>query len=289
MILVTGATGYVGREVVAHLTDHGRPVRALVRSQHAVLPPGVELAVGDVTDPSSLRAAMGGAEAIVHLVAILDGTDEQFEAINHHGTRNLVAAAQHHGVRRFLHMSAVGVDEEHAPLTRYWRTKYAAKQAVMESGLDWTIMQPSFVFGRGGGALAAFERLLRLPVTPVIGDGRYRHQPVWVGDVAAAFLAALNRPQTAGQTYELGGPQVFEFNDLLDELARVTGRKPHPKLHLPAGLMKLQSAVLQHFPEPLRVTREQIVMLMAGTECDIGPMRSQLGIEPASLAEAYTR
>ncbi len=277
-VLVTGASGYVGREVCRRLEADGREVVRFSRSSG-----------GDVSDPGSVRAAVERVDAIVHLVAILDGSDAQFEAVNVQGPRNVVAAATASGVRRIVHMSALGVTEAHAPLTRYWRTKWAGKQAVMESDLNWTVIEPSFVFGAGGGALKAFESLIRLPVAPVIGNGRYSHQPVWVGDVAAAFSAALDRHETIGKRYELGGPQVFEFNDLLDELARVTGRSPKPKLHAPIGLMKLQAGVLQYFPPPLRVTREQIVMLVEGTECDLAPMRGELGIDPASIAEAYTR
>jgi NADH dehydrogenase len=186
-------------------------------------------------------------------------------------------------------MSALGVTAEHAPLTRYWGSKYAGKQAVTSSDLDWTVLEPSFVFGRDGGALKAFESLIRMPLAPVIGNGRYRHQPVWAGDVATAFVRALERPETAGKVIALGGPQVFTFDALLDELARVTGRAPRRKLHVPAGLVKAQTPLLSRLPPPLKVTREQIVMLLAGTECDLEPMRSALGIEPASLAEAYTR
>ena len=288
-VLVTGAAGYIGREMVASLVASGRPVRALVHHSSGQPPEGVEHVQGDVTDAGSLRAAAEGCDAIVHLVAILDGSDAEFEAINTGGAVNAVAAARANGIRRLVHMSALGVSQQNAPLTRYWGSKYAAKLAVTESGLDWTVMEPSFVFGRNGGALKAFESLIKPPVAPVIGDGRYRHQPVWVGDVATAFVRALGRPETVGRTYGLGGPQVFEFNDLLDELARVTGRKPRPKLHAPVGLMKAQAALLQHLPPPLKVTREQIVMLVAGTECELGPMRSELAIEPASMAAAYTR
>jgi uncharacterized protein YbjT (DUF2867 family) len=288
-VLVTGAAGYVGREVVAALVASGRDVRALVHRSHGDAPNGVEYVHGDVTDAESLRAAAEGCEAIVHLVAILDGSDAEFEAINAGGPRNAVAAARANGIRRLVHMCALGVSKEHAPLTRYWGSKYAGKRTVIESGLEWTVIEPSFVFGRGGGALKTFERLIRLPVAPVIGNGRYRHQPVWVGDVATAFTRALERPQTAGAVVPLGGPQVFAFDDLLDELARITGRAPRRKLHAPAGFVKAQTPLLGRLPPPLRVTREQIVMLLEGTECDITPMRSLLGIEPASIAEAYTR
>jgi uncharacterized protein YbjT (DUF2867 family) len=278
-VLVTGASGFVGTRVAERLESDGHEVVRFSRRTG-----------GDVTDPASLAAAAQGADAIVHLVAILDGTPEEFEAVNAQGPANAVAAAKAAGVRRFLHMSALGVNAEHAPLTGYWGSKWKGVQAVTSSGLDWTVFEPSFVFARGGGAFAEFERLVRMPLTPVIGDGRYRHQPVWVGDVAAAFARAIERPETFDKRYELGGPQVFTFDELLEEIARNSGRRPHPKVHLPAGLMRAQARILlRHLPAPLRVTPDQITMLLAGTECDIGPMRGELGIAPASMAEAYTR
>jgi uncharacterized protein YbjT (DUF2867 family) len=288
-VLVTGAAGYVGREVVAALAASGRPVRALVHRSHGDAPERAEHVHGDVADAESVRSAAEGCDAIVHLVAILNGSDAEFEAVNTGGARNAVAAARANGIRRLVHMCALGVSKQHAPLTRYWGSKYAGKLAVTESDLDWTVMEPSLVFGQNGGALKTFESLIRPPLAPVIGNGRYRHQPVWIGDVATAFVRALERPETIGRTYELGGPEAFAFDDLLDELARVTGRPPRRKLHVPAGLMKAQAAVLQYLPPPLKVTRDQIVMLLAGTECDLGPMRSELGIEPASIADAYAR
>ncbi|HUZ83417.1 MAG TPA: NAD-dependent epimerase/dehydratase family protein [Gaiellales bacterium] len=279
IVLVTGASGFVGRSVVSRLRAGGHEVRPFSRA-----------AGGNVTDPDALRRSVEGVDAIVHLVAILAGSDADFVAVNEQGTRNVVAAARDAGVRRLLHMSAAGVDERHAAMTRYWRTKYAGRLAVTGSGLDWTVFEPSFVFARGAGAFRDFEWLTRLPVTPVIGDGRYRHQPVWVGDVAAAFATALERPHTVGRSYQLGGPQLLEFDDLLDEISRVTGRRPHPKLHVPAGVMMLQARLLLHrLPPPLHVTPEQITMLLEGTECDLAPVRADLGLDPASLAEAYTR
>jgi uncharacterized protein YbjT (DUF2867 family) len=278
-VLVTGASGFVGTHVAERLEADGHEVVRFSRRTG-----------GDVTDPASLEAAAQGAGAIVHLVAILEGTPEQFEAVNAQGPANAVAAAKAAGVHRFLHMSALGVNAEHAPLTGYWGSKWKGAQAVTSSGLDWTLFEPSFVFARGGGAFAEFERLVRMPVTPVIGDGRSRHQPVWVGDVASAFARALERPETTGKRYELGGPQAFTFDELLEEIARNTGRRSHPKVHLAAGLMRAQARMLlRHLPPPLRVTPDQITMLLAGTECDIGPMRRELGIDPASMAEAYTR
>ena len=288
-VLVAGGTGYVGAEVVASLASAGHSLRVLVHASEPALPEAAETVRGDVSDAASLEPAAAGCDAIVNMVAILEGPDAAFEAVNAGGPRNVVAAANANGIRRVVHMSALGVTAEHAPLTRYWGSKYAGKQAVTSSDLDWTVLEPSFVFGRGGGALKAFESLIRMPLAPVIGDGRYRHQPVWAGDVATAFVRALERPETAGKVIPLGGPQAFTFDELLDELARVTGRAPRRKLHVAAGFVKAQTPLLSRLPPPLKVTREQIVMLLAGTECDLAPMRSALGIEPASLAEAYER
>lgn len=278
IVLVTGATGFVGRRMVERLEAGGHRVRPFSRATG-----------GDVTDPAAVAAAVAGVDAIVHLVAILDGSTAALESVNSGGTANLVAAAKSAGVRRFLHMSAAGVDERHAGMTRYWRTKFAARRTVESSGLDWTVFEPSFVFARGGGAFREFERLTLLPLIPVFGDGRYRHQPVWIGDVAEAFAAALERPHTIGRSYPLGGPEALTFDQLLDSLSRLMGRRPRPKLHLPLGVARAQARVLAHFPPPLRVTPEQITMLVEGTECDLDPARSDLGIEPASLADAYSR
>ena len=290
-VLVTGANGYVGREVVAHLHDRGTGVRALVRAPSTTLPKGVEQVTGgNVTDPGSLAAAVDGVDAVIHLVALLDGTQAQCEAVNHQGAVNVIDAARSAACggccteRGRRHGGARVADQvlgDEGPA--------AKRKPSASGGLAWTVMEPSFVFGRNGGALKTFEALLRGPVAPVIGDGRYQHQPVWVGDVAAAFAAALDRPETVGKTYELGGPQAYAFTDLLDELAVVIGKPKRRKLHVPVGLMKVQASLLQYFPPPLKVTRDQIVMLVEGTTCDIEPMRVDLGIQPASIADAYTR
>ena len=176
VILVTGATGFVGPKVVHALRAAGHDVRALVRDRgrgQALEAWGAELAQGDVTNPDSLRAAAAGADTVVHLVAIRQGRPEQFQRVMVQGTRNLIAAAQEAGAKRFVLMSALGTDESTKDLVPYYGAKWQQEQDVQASGLPHVIFRPSFVFGRDGGILPTFARLAKLtPATPIIGSGQ---------------------------------------------------------------------------------------------------------------------
>ena len=266
MILVTGGTGFVGTAVVRALRVEGRPVRALVRDEAAaerLRALGCETVVGDMTDPASLRRAVQGVDTVVHLVAILAGKPEEFERVMSQGTRDLVAIAQEEGVRRFILMSALGTDEQTKDLVPYYRAKWDMEQIVKESGLEHVIFRPSFVFGPDGGALQQFRRIAKLaPVTPIVGPGTQRLQPIWIEDVAAYFAAAIDKPEAANRTFEVGGPDVVDWNELWSRLKRAL-RVRRPSLHVPFGLMRAQAVVLERLPRP-PVTRDQLKMLAAG-------------------------
>ena len=187
--------------------------------------PSQEAVQGDVTDPASLRRAVEGQEVVVHLVAIITGRPEEFERVMEQGTRDLVAAAKEAGVQRFVLMSALGTSEETKDLVPYYRAKWAMEQAVKGSGLEHVIFRPSFVFGRDGGALQQFRRIAKLsPVTPIVGPGTQRIQPIWVEDVAAYFAAAVVKPEAANRTFELGGPDVVTWNEFWSRLKQAHGR-----------------------------------------------------------------
>jgi uncharacterized protein YbjT (DUF2867 family) len=264
VILVTGGTGFVGPKIVHALRAADRPVRCLVRDPERASDMaawGYELVQGDVTDSESVRRAVEGCDVVVHLVAIIQGKPEDFERVMTRGTRNVVEAAKASGIRRFVLMSALGTSEETKDLSPYFRSKWEMEQTVKGSGLEHVIFRPSFVFGKDGGALQTFMRVVRLsPVIPVFGQGDQRIQPIWVDDVAAYYTAAIDRLEAANRTFELGGPDIVTWEELYDRIKRVLGKR-RPKLHVPFGLMRLGAGILETLPGPAPVTRDQLKML----------------------------
>ena len=267
MILVTGGTGFVGGHVVHALRQAGRPVRCLVRNpgkagKLAAL--GCELAEGDVTDPASLRGAVEGVDVVVHLVAIRQGKREQFQRIMVGGTRNLLKAAEERGVKRFVHMSALGASQETKELVPYYEAKWQMEQDVQRSELPYVIFRPSFVFGRDGGILPTFRKLAKLtPVTPIIGSGEQRIQPIWADDVAAYFERAVDLDSATNRMFELGGPDVVSWNEFWQRLKRILGMR-RPSAHVPVGLMKMNALVTERLPGNIPLTRDLLKMLEHG-------------------------
>ena len=266
MILVTGGTGFVGPHVVHALRARDLPVRVLVRDLRRgsrATAWGAELAQGDVTDPASLAAALDGVDAVVHLVAIIKGAPADFERVMAQGTRNVVVAAKEAGVRRFVLASALGLDEHSKDAVPYYAAKWEMERAVRESGLEHVIYRPSFVFGKDGGVLPTFVRLARFaPVTPIVGPGTLRLQPIWVDDLAEYYVRAIDEPAAANRMFELGGPDAPTWNEFWEHLKRVLGSR-RPSLHLPFGLMRVQATLTERLPGA-PVTRDQLTMLELG-------------------------
>jgi uncharacterized protein YbjT (DUF2867 family) len=265
-VLVTGGTGFIGPHVIHALRARETPVRALVRDParaSRLTAWGVEPAVGDVTDPASLRAACEGVDAVVHLVAIIRGRPADFDRVMSVGTRNVVEAAQESGVRRFVLASALGLDERSKDAVPYFAAKWQMEQAVLESGLEHVIFRPSFVFGRDGGVLPTFVRLARFaPVTPIVGPGRQRLQPIWVEDLAEYYALALTEQAASNRIFELGGPDAVSWNEFWERLKRVLGVR-RPSMHVPFAAMRLQATFTERLPGA-PVTRDQLTMLELG-------------------------
>ena len=269
MILVTGSTGFVGPHVVHALRERDKPVRALVRtpsgrSATTLAAWGAELVQGDMTDRESLRRAVDGAEVVLHLVAIRQGPEEQFRQIMEQGTRELVAAAQEAGVRRFVLMSALGTSEETRDLVPYYHAKWEQEQTLRTSGLEHVIFRPSFVFARDGGILPTFRKLAKLtPVTPIIGSGQQRIQPIWIDDVGAYFAQSVDLPEAANRIFELGGPDVVSWNEFWQRLKSVLGQR-RPSIHVPTRVMRVNALLTERLPGNVPLTRDLLKMLEHG-------------------------
>jgi uncharacterized protein YbjT (DUF2867 family) len=269
VILVTGGTGFVGPKVVHALREQDRPVRCLVRdpassSAQTLGAWGCELVRGDMTDAEALRRAVEGCDSVVHLVAIRQGSGDQFRRIMEQGTADLITAAKAAGIRRFVLMSALGTSEETKDLVPYYHAKWEQEQMLQASGLDHVIFRPSFVFSRDGGILPTFRRLARVsPVTPVIGSGRQKIQPIWIDDVAAYFAASIDKPEAAGRVFELGGPDAITWNEFWQRLKHALGIR-RPTVHVPIGLMRANALVTERLPGNIPLTRDLLTMLEHG-------------------------
>jgi len=263
-VFVTGATGFVGPKIANAIADAGHEVRVLERTPGAAVGLRAEAVRGDLTDAESLRRAVEAIEVVVHLVAIRQGPADQFQRVMIEGTRNLIAACDS-GVSRFVLMSALGTTEETKDLVPYFDAKWTEEQDVKASGLEHVIYRPSFIFGRDGGLLPTFMKLARLsPVTGVVGSGERRLQPIWIDDVAAYFAAAVEKPEAANRTFELGGPDVVTWNELWRRVRAVLGIRRRPTVHMPTRLMRIPAALTERLPGNIPLTRDLLTMLEAG-------------------------
>ena len=293
MILVTGGTGFVGGHVVRALLDAGKPVRCLVRDPGRageLEGLGSELVEGDMTEPETLRGAVEGVESVVHLVAIRQGKRSQFEAVMSRGTRALLDEARRAGVRRFVHMSALGTTEETKDIVPYYGAKWDMEQAVRGSGLPHVIFRPSFVFAPDGGILPTFRKLAKLtPVTPIAGSGEQRLQPIWADDLAACFVRALDDDGVKNRTLELGGPDVVSWNTLWERLKQALGVR-RPSLHVPMSLMRANALVTERLPGNIPLTRDLLKMMEVGDNVVTGDDGARaLGVSLVPLDEQLRR
>jgi len=286
-VFITGGTGFVGRNILRALGD--RPTRILAHNRETAKGLGganTEVVVGDVTDAASLRGAMDGCEAVIHLVAIISEEGSRtFDQVIRQGTVNVVAEAQRAGMRRFLHMSALGTRDD--PRFGYFEAKWQAEQAVQQSGIPWTIFRPSVIFGPGDEFINTLADLVRsAPVLPVVGSGQSKFQPIAVSEVAAAFVRALKDPGTAYQIYELGGGKTYTYEQMLDVIASRLGRSRR-KVHIPIPLMKGIVALASPLPKSLRppVTREQLKMLAIDNATDRSATGTLIGRDPLRLED----
>ena len=288
-IVVLGGTGFVGRSVCERLVERnggggGRVLVPTRRPSHASPIrhlPTVEIVPADVHDDATLARLVAGSDAVINLVAILHGPPAAFEQVHVALPRRLGAACARAGVRRVVHVSALGVGP--GSPSNYLRTKTAGEEALRAAGLDLTVLRPSVIFGAEDSFLNLFARLQRLaPVLP-LGGSDVRFQPVWVEDVASAVTRSLDDPRTIGQTYECVGPREYTLAQLVQLAGRWSGHA-RPQIPLPAPLTRLQALALEWLPGPTLMSRDNVdSMKVPNVATGSLPDLTALGIVPAAL------
>lgn len=299
-VLVTGAAGFVGRHTCHALAKAGYGVIGLVRSPPTgdAVVPGVRYVLGDVTRPQTLSPdKFAGCDSVIHLVGIIAEVRREgqtFEAIHVAGTTNLLASAHAAGVHRFVYLSALGADGSSE--SEYSRTKARAEEAVIASGIPYTIFRPSIILGPDGEFVQQMEDLIKrpplspfpLPFIPVPGSGDNKFQPLWIGDLTACLAACLSESASSAGRYEIGGADQVTFNALIEAIERHVGLKK-PLLHAPLPLMFVAASVLQAVLSRPPITVDQLRNLRRDNVCDNKAIRAAFGINPLPFEQALAR
>ncbi|MGO9604826.1 MAG: SDR family NAD(P)-dependent oxidoreductase [Candidatus Binataceae bacterium] len=296
VIAIAGGSGFIGRAIVRRLAAiAGLTVRVISRNPDAararLKDVRAEFVRGDITDPASLSDALAGAHCIVSSVQF-DGYPVEnprrgltFERIDLGATLALLEAAKKSGVAQFIYISGAAADENSAHPG--FRAKGKAERAIRESGVTYTVLRPSLVYGPEDSVVNGLAKALRFaPVFGVPGTGRQKVQPVFVEDVAACVALAIAGRGRNG-IYEIGGPDLMAFDDLMRLIMEITGR-PRPIFHIPEAMMRAAGAIAEKLPKPM-LSRDAATFVTADNACDIGPLVKEFGIQltPARQGLAY--
>ncbi|MDO9073170.1 MAG: complex I NDUFA9 subunit family protein [Rubrivivax sp.] len=289
-ILVLGGTGFVGRVVCQHLAERSSsgqvtvPTRRAAHANAVRLLPTVQVVPADVHDDAALARLVAGHDAVINLVAILHGSPDAFDRVHVQLPRRLAQACRQAGVRRLLHVSALGVgaDVASAP-SNYLRSKTAGEHVLEQAGLQLTMFRPSVIFGAEDAFLNLFAKLQALaPFMPLAGSDA-RFQPVWVDDVARAIVTALDRADSVGKTYECTGPTVYTLSELVRLAGRWSGNE-RPQMPLPEFIGRLQALMMELLPGQPLMSRDNVDSMklpnIAGGQL---PGLAALGITPTAL------
>jgi uncharacterized protein YbjT (DUF2867 family) len=290
VILLTGATGVVGGELLPALLADGHEVRALVRDPRKLgeFRVDVQITLGDLGDPLSIRHAMRGVDTVVHLAAtIRDQPGRTIEELNGLATVRLLRSAERAGARRFAFFSAMGATGFQR--TRFFRSKALAEHAVRESPLETTVFAPSIIYRPGDPWITLLQRLSILPAVPISGDGESLYQPIWARDVARCVASSLNGSgpgRSNGERYELAGPEVLSYDDIVDLVLEASGRN-RPLVHVPIPLVRTGLRALELLVgSSVSATWEEAELMEVPMVTGRGTQDpEQLGVEPRLMAD----
>ena len=288
VVLVTGATGYVGGAVVRRLVDAGYRVRCLVLPDDPIDPGArlpVEVVRGDLTRSETLLGHGDGVVSIVHAAAaMLPNPPDLIQRVNVEGTRNMLGLAKRCGATRFVYLSAVSA--VYVRRNSYGRSKAEAERLVRESGLSYTILRPTMVYGPGGGL--HFAKLIELGekiplIFPVLGSGTAKLQPVWIDDVVDAVMLVLDDKRAHGRTYDLSGATALSFREMVDAIFRAQGRR-RVRVHVPYWICQLAARTLAPVLGPRSfLSSEALLGLNEDATLDHGELTREFGFQPRTL------
>ena len=288
-VLVTGASGFIGRPLVRRLLARGHVVRALVRrAGEATSLAGGEIEIGDMRDAGAVDRATRGMDGVVHLACATGVAREAVaRAVNVTGTRRLLDAARVNGVKRMVFVSSISATR--ARMGPYGRTKREGETLVAASGLEWVVLRPSLVYGSGpGGLFARLQRSLDAPWVPVIGDGSIELDPIHVEDVCEVIEQCLVRPDVVSRTYDLLGPDRVSFEQLLHRLASTTGA--HPRfVHVPGAVALAVARALGSIIERPPLSEDNVLGMISPARVDGAPARRDFTIAWTSLDTGLKR
>jgi NADH dehydrogenase len=291
MILITGGTGFVGSHLIQRMRKEGLPVRAVVRvpdKAQALKDLGVEVVAGDISDKASLEKAAAGIERVIHLVGIIqEAPGATFKSVHVEGTRNLIEAAKRAGVRHFFYQSALGTRP--GAKSEYHKTKWEAEELVRASGIPYTILRPSLIYGPGDEfTLRLAEIIKQSPMLPVIGSGKSKIQPIYIGDVVSCIVKAVTCDSCLHDIYEIGGPEQLTYEEVMRAIAEAMGIR-RPAVHVPMLFMKPMARVLETVLTKPPVTTDQLIMLQEDNVCSMQDIREAFSIEPIKFREGLKK
>ncbi|GAC1504437.1 MAG: complex I NDUFA9 subunit family protein [Ktedonobacteraceae bacterium] len=290
MILITGATGYIGRHLVSRLVAQGERPRCLVRDvkrASSILPVDkVDLVQGATTQPTTLDAALQGVETVIHTAFMTaekkETPTDHYEETNVGGTSNLILAAKAAGVKRIIEVSGLGTKPDKPG--SYMQGRYLSEKMLMESGLSWTIIRPSVLFGKDASFVKGLVDLIRTsPILPLIGGGTTMFQPIYVEDVISVVVDVLESPErTNEKIYTIGGPEYYSFTQIFNELLKAlhTNRL---KVYAPTPLVAVGAAAMEAILPHPPLTKAAMTLFSFNNITDLNSIERDFGFKPTSF------
>lgn len=270
MIFITGGDGFVGRNLVQRLVEKGEKTRCLVREGKSTFLTdlGAEVAKGDILEPSALAEGMAGCRAVIHLAGVWRAKPSTYRRTHVEGTANTVKAAENAGIKRFVYTSAMGVSL--GIPTGFYKTKGESEESLKNSNLDFIIFRPAVIYGKGDEfTTAVIDLIKKTPIfAPVLGNGKTKFQPLFVGDLVECLVKAVDNNDVVGKTYDISGPDVLPYDEMLDHIMEVLGTS-RTKIHMPLGFLGPLVSVAQCIIPNLPISTDELKIMTKDNIMDV--------------------